>query len=73
MINFFFDGQVGVKKIIVFINKADLVDDEMLELVELEAIELLNEYGFDGEGTPIVKGSAKQALAGERESEPLIC
>jgi len=56
--------QVGVKKLVVYINKADLVDDEMLELVELEVMELLENYGFDAENTPIVKGSALQALEG---------
>ena len=47
--------QVGVKKMVVFINKADLVDEEMLELVELEAQELLEQFGYDAEDTPIVK------------------
>ena len=56
--------QVGVKKIVVFINKADMVDEEMLELVELEASELINEFGF-GEATPIITGSAKLALSGD--------
>ena len=41
---------------VVFINKADIVDEEMLELVELEMIELLEDFGFDGENTPIIKG-----------------
>ncbi len=58
--------QVGVPKIIVFLNKVDLVDDpELLELVEMEVRDLLNEYGFPGDDTPIVKGSALQALNGE--------
>ena len=56
---------VGVKKIIVFVNKADLVDKEMLELVELEAMELLDEFGFDHQNTPIIRGSAKLALEGD--------
>ena len=58
--------QVGVKHLVVFINKADAVDEEMLDLVELEAMELLEEYGFDPEKTPIIKGSALQALEGEQ-------
>ncbi|KAJ1674219.1 translation elongation factor Tu [Spiromyces aspiralis] len=57
--------QVGIKNIVVFINKADAIDDpEMLELVEMEMRELLSEYGFDGEATPIVSGSALCALEG---------
>ena len=55
--------QVGVPYIIVFLNKADLVDDEeLLELVEMEVRGLLDEYGFPGDDTPIVKGSALKAL-----------
>ena len=55
--------QVGVPYIVVFMNKADMVDDaELLELVEMEIRELLNEYGFPGDDTPIVAGSALQAL-----------
>lgn len=57
--------QVGVKKLIVFINKADLVDNEMLELVELEALELLEKHGYDPENTPIIRGSARLALEGD--------
>ena len=60
--------QVGVQKMVVFINKADLVDDEMLELVELEAQELLDQFGYDAEETPIVKGSAMLALQGDTNS-----
>ncbi|SCZ87694.1 BZ3500_MvSof-1268-A1-R1_Chr2-2g05160 [Microbotryum saponariae] len=57
--------QVGIKKLVVYINKVDQVDDpEMLELVEMEMRDLLGTYGFDGEGTPIVKGSALAALEG---------
>ncbi|ORX58716.1 elongation factor Tu [Hesseltinella vesiculosa] len=57
--------QVGVQNLVVFINKVDAVDDEeMLELVEMEMRDLLGEYGFDGEATPIVKGSALAALEG---------
>ncbi len=58
--------QVGVKNLVVFINKADIVDAEMLELVELEAMELLGEYGFDADVTPIIKGSALLALEGDK-------
>ena len=58
--------QVGVPKMVVFMNKVDLVDDpELLELVEMEIRELLSFYGFDGDNTPIIKGSATGALAGE--------
>ena len=57
--------QVGLKKLVVFVNKADLVDDEMLELVTMEAEELLEQYGFDSENTPIILGSAKLALEGD--------
>ncbi|KAL9549432.1 translation elongation factor Tu [Mucor bainieri] len=57
--------QVGVQNLVVFINKVDQVDDpEMLELVEMEMRDLLAEYGFDGEATPIIKGSALAALEG---------
>ncbi|MCK8816223.1 elongation factor Tu [Natroniella sulfidigena] len=55
--------QVGVPKIVVFLNKADMVDDEeLIELVEMEVRELLNEYDFDGDEAPIVVGSALKAL-----------
>ncbi len=55
--------QVGVPKIVVFMNKCDMVDDEeMLELVEMEIRELLSEYDFPGDDTPIIRGSAFQAL-----------
>jgi elongation factor Tu len=60
--------QVGVPKIVVFMNKVDLVDDpELLELVEMEIRDLLTFYGFDGGNTPIIKGSATGALAGEEK------
>ena len=56
--------QVGVPRIVVFMNKVDLVDDpELLELVEMEVRELLTSYGFDGDNTPIIQGSATGALA----------
>jgi len=58
--------QVGVPQIVVFMNKVDLVDDpELLELVEIEIRDLLTSYGFDGDNTPIIQGSATGALAGE--------
>ncbi len=58
--------QVGVPYIIVFLNKADMVDDEeLLELVEMEVRELLSKYDFPGDDTPIIKGSAKMALDGD--------
>ncbi|HEX8911574.1 MAG TPA: elongation factor Tu [Humisphaera sp.] len=62
--------QVGVPKIVVFLNKIDLVDDaELLELVEMEVRELLSKYGFPGDDTPIVKGSSKPAL--DNPSDPV--
>ena len=58
--------QVGVPKIVVFMNKVDLVEDaELLELVEMEIRDLLSSYGFDGDNTPIIQGSATGALAGD--------
>ena len=58
--------QVGVPQIVVFMNKVDLVDDpELLDLVEMEVRDLLTSYGFDGDKTPIIRGSATGALAGE--------
>mgnify|MGYP001290696427 CR=1 len=67
--------QVGVPYIIVFLNKADMVDDaELLELVEMEVRDLLSKYDFPGDDTPIVKGSAKLALEGDQSEigEPAI-
>src|SRR5437868_2227394 len=67
--------QVGVPYIIVFMNKADMVDDkELLELVELEVRELLSKYDFPGDDTPIIIGSAKLALEGDKSDlgEPCI-
>ncbi len=58
--------QVGVPKIVVFLNKVDTVDDEeLLDLVEMEVRDLLNEYGFPGDDTPIVRGSALKAIQGD--------
>jgi elongation factor Tu len=60
--------QVGVPRIVVFMNKVDLVEDpELLELVELEIRELLSKYEYDGDNTPIIQGSATGALAGEEK------
>jgi len=60
--------QVGVPYIVVFLNKCDMVDDEeLLELVEMEVRELLTEYDFPGDDTPIIRGSALKALEGEAE------
>ncbi len=58
--------QVGVPKIVVFLNKVDMVDDpELLELVEMEVRDLLNKYDFPGDDTPIIRGSALKALEGD--------
>ncbi|MDO4500356.1 MAG: elongation factor Tu [Erysipelotrichaceae bacterium] len=58
--------QVGVPYIVVFLNKCDMVDDEeLIDLVEMEVRELLDEYGFDGDNTPIIRGSALKALEGD--------
>ena len=62
-------SQVGVRHMVVFMNKADLVDDqELLDLVELEVRELLSRHGFPGEITPVVRGSALKALNGEQDA-----
>jgi len=60
--------QVGVPHIVVFLNKADMVDDdELIELVEMEVRELLTEYGFPGDDTPVIVGSALKALEGDAD------
>ena len=65
--------QVGVPRMVVFMNKCDMVDDEeLLDLVEMEIRELLNEYGFDGDNTPIIRGSALKALEGDPAYEQKI-
>ena len=65
--------QVGVPRIVVFINKCDMVDDpEMLELVEMDVRDLLNQYGFDGDNTPFIFGSALKALEGDPKYEEKI-
>ena len=64
---------VGVPKIVVFLNKCDMVDDEeLLELVEMEVRELLSEYGYDGDELPVIKGSALKALEGDADAEKAI-
>ncbi len=61
-------AQVNVPKIVVFLNKVDMVQDtELLDLVELEVRELLTKYGYDGENTPIIRGSGLKALEGDPE------
>jgi elongation factor Tu len=65
--------QVGVKHLIVFLNKIDLVDDEeLIDLVEMEVRELLSEYDFPGDDIPVIKGSALKALNGDSEAEQAI-
>ena len=65
--------QVGVPKMVVFMNKCDMVDDaELLDLVEMEIRELLTEYGYDGDNTPIIRGSALKALEGDEKWVPAI-
>ena len=65
--------QVGVPKMVVFMNKCDMVDDEeLLDLVEMEIRELLTEYGYDGDNTPIIRGSALKALEGDPAWTPKI-
>ena len=65
--------QVGVKYIVVFLNKCDQVDDpELIDIVEMEIRDILNEYGFPGDDTPIIRGSALKALQGDPEAEKAI-
>jgi elongation factor Tu len=65
--------QVGVPRMVVFMNKCDMVDDaELLDLVEMEVRELLSSYGFDGDNTPVIRGSALKALEGDAEAEKQI-
>ena len=60
--------QVGVPRIVVFLNKCDMVDDEeLIELVEMEVRELLSSYGFDGDNCPVIRGSALKAIEGEQK------
>ncbi|MFT3786694.1 MAG: elongation factor Tu [Tepidisphaeraceae bacterium] len=66
--------QVGVPKMVVFMNKIDLVDDkELLDLVEMEVRELLTKYGFPGDDTPIIKGSSKPALDNPGDDKANAC
>ncbi|MEI6477862.1 MAG: elongation factor Tu [bacterium] len=62
-------SQVGVKTIVVFLNKVDLADPDLLELVEMEVRDLLSKYGFDGDNTPIIRGSGLKALEGDAKYE----
>ena len=64
--------QVGVPSIVVFLNKVDLADADLLELIEMEIRDLLNKYGYPGDTTPIIRGSATAALAGKPEGEKAI-
>src|SRR3954466_10056677 len=65
--------QVGVPAVVVFLNKVDLVDDpELLDLVEMEIRDLLTKYGFPGDTTPIIRGSATAAMAAKPEGEKAI-
>jgi len=65
--------QVGVPRMVIFMNKCDMVDDEeLLDLVEMEIRELLSSYGFDGDNTPIIRGSALKALEGNADYEQKI-
>jgi elongation factor Tu len=65
--------QVNVPSIVVFLNKCDLVDDaELLDLVELEVRELLSQYEFPGDDTPVIRGSASKAIEGDKEWVPKI-
>ena len=65
--------QVGVPRLIVFMNKCDLVDDEeLLDLVEMEIRDLLSEYDFPGDDLPVIRGSAFQAMQGNKEAEKAI-
>ncbi len=65
-------NQVGVKQILVFMNKMDMADPELAELVEVEIRELLDKYDYPGDKTPIIKGSALKALEGDAEYEKAI-
>jgi len=54
--------QIGIEKMVVFINKCDVAEEDVIELVEMEIREMLSQYGFDGEDCPVIKGSALAAL-----------
>lgn len=65
-------SQVGVKNIVVFLNKVDMADADLLELVEVEVRDLLTKYGFPGDDVPVIKGSALKALEGDAKYEEAI-
>jgi elongation factor Tu len=65
-------NQVGVKQIVVFLNKVDMADEDLLELVEMEIRDLLTKYNFPGDTTPIIRGSALKALEGDAKYEEKI-
>ena len=64
--------QVGVPKIVVFLNKMDMADEELVELIEMDVRELLSANGFDGDNAPLIKGSALKALEGDEKYEDAI-
>lgn len=64
--------QVGVPKIVVFLNKMDMADEELVELVEMDVRELLSKNGFDGDNAPVIKGSALKALEGDEKYEDAV-
>ena len=64
--------QVGVPKIVVFLNKMDMADEELVELIEMDVRELLSANGFDGDNAPIIKGSALKALEGDEKYEDAV-
>jgi elongation factor Tu len=65
-------SQVGVKTIVVFLNKLDMADPDLVDLVEVEVRDLLSKYGFDGDNAPVVKGSALKAVEGDAKYEEAI-
>jgi elongation factor Tu len=65
-------SQVGVKNIVVFLNKLDMSDPDLVDLVEVEVRDLLSKYGFDGDNAPVIKGSALKALEGDAKYEEAI-
>jgi len=65
--------QVGVPRIVVFLNKMDIADPELVDLVEVEVRELLTKYGFDGDKTPFIRGSAFKAMSNPNDPEAVKC